>query len=66
LLAGAQAEGKIAADLDTRVLATALWNCQQGTRAYVLRTGDTAMADATLALLKDLVERTAGTSPSAR
>jgi AcrR family transcriptional regulator len=65
LLAGAQAEGKIAADLDVRVLATALWNCQQGTRAYVLRTGDTKMAEATLVLLKDLVARTAGTSPSA-
>jgi AcrR family transcriptional regulator len=64
LLAGAQAEGRIAPDLDPRVLATALWNCQQGTRAYVLRTGDAQMAEATLLLLKDLVARTAGTSPS--
>ncbi len=62
LLEGAQREGNVAADLDPRVLATALWNCQQGTRAYVLRTGDTQMADAVLELLLDLVSRTAGTS----
>jgi AcrR family transcriptional regulator len=63
LLAGAQAEGRIAADIDPRVLATALWNCQQGTRAYVLRTGDTETAEAVLHLLQDLLERTAGTEP---
>jgi AcrR family transcriptional regulator len=64
LLEEAQREGKVAADLDPRVLATAIWNCQQGTRAYVLRTGDTEMADAVLDLLRDLVSRTAGTSPA--
>lgn len=64
MLEGAQQEGKVAADLDPRVLATAIWNCQQGTRAYVLRTGDTEMADAVLDLLRDLVSRTAGTSPA--
>jgi AcrR family transcriptional regulator len=63
MLAGAQEEGRIAPDIDARVLATALYNCQQGTRAYVLRTGDTETADAVLALLKDLVARTAGTPP---
>jgi AcrR family transcriptional regulator len=62
LLAGAQNEGKIATDLDPRVLAVALWNCQQGTRAYVLRTGDTETAAAVLELLQDIVGRTAGTS----
>ena len=64
MLAGAQREGRIAADLDPYVLATTLWNCQQGTRAYVLRTGDTVTAAATLELLKDLIGRTAGTSPT--
>ena len=59
MLAGAQREGRVAADLDARVLATALFNCQQGTRAYVLRTGDTETAAAVLALLEDLVSRTA-------
>ncbi len=63
LLEGAQREGKVASDLDPRVLATALWNCWQGTRAYVLRTGDTEMADAVLELLRDLLSRTVGTSP---
>lgn len=63
MLEGAQHEGKVAADLDPHVLATMLWNCQQGTRAYVLRTGDTEMADAVLDLLRDLVARTVGTSP---
>ncbi len=63
MLAGAQAEGRIAADLDPLVLATALWNFQQGTRAYLLRTGDSAMADATLELFKDMIARTAGTTP---
>jgi AcrR family transcriptional regulator len=64
LLAGAQVEGRIAPDIDPRVLATALWNCQQGTRAYVLRTGDAETAAAVLHLLQDLVARTAGTQPS--
>ena len=62
LLEGAQREGKVAADLDAHVLATALWNCQQGTRAYILRTGDTEMANATLELLQDLLTRSAGSS----
>jgi AcrR family transcriptional regulator len=64
LLAGAQREGKIAPDIHPRILATALYNCQQGTRAYILRTGDVETADAVLGLLKDLVARTAATSPS--
>ena len=63
MLEGAQEEGAIAADLDAHLLATALWNFQQGTRAYILRSGDTATANATLDLLQDLVGRTAGTSP---
>lgn len=62
MLEGAQREGKVATDLDAHVLATALWNCQQGTRAYVLRTGDTKMADAVLELLQDLLSRTADTT----
>ncbi|MBT5772798.1 MAG: TetR/AcrR family transcriptional regulator [Dehalococcoidia bacterium] len=62
LLAGAQREGKVAADLNSRVLATTLWNCQQGTRAYILRTGDTEMANASLELLRDLLTRSAGSS----
>ena len=66
LLAGAQREGKVAADLDARVLATTLWNFQQGTRAYLLRTGDTEMANATLDLLQDLLGRSAGTSAVSR
>jgi AcrR family transcriptional regulator len=64
LIAGAQKEGRIAADIDSRVLATALWNCQQGTRTYVLRTGDTSTADAVLLLVLDLLLRTAATKPS--
>ena len=62
MLEGAQREGKIAPDLHARVLATALWNCQQGTRAYILRTGDTEMADAVLDMMKELLVRSAGTS----
>jgi TetR/AcrR family transcriptional regulator, transcriptional repressor of aconitase len=62
MIEGAQREGDVAADLDARVLATMLWNCQQGTRAYILRTGDVETANAILDLMQDLVERTAGTS----
>jgi len=65
LLSEAQGEGRIAGDIDPRVLATAMWNLQQGTRAYLLRTGDAEMADATLALMRDLIARTAGTVGSA-
>ena len=64
LLKGAQDEGKIAPDLDPYVLAAALWNCQQGIRAHILRTGDAELANAVLDLFKDLLLRTAGTSPS--
>jgi len=62
MIEGAQREGDVAADLDARVLATMLWNCQQGTRAYILRTGDVETANAILDLLQEIVERTAGTS----
>jgi len=62
---GAQQEGKIAADIDPHVLATMLWNCQQGTRAYILRTGDAEMANAILDLMKDLISRTVDTQPTA-
>ncbi len=64
LLEGAQREGKVAPDLDPLVLATALWNCQQGVRAFVLRTGDTEMANAVLEMLEDLVARTATSADS--
>ena len=60
LLEGAQREGKVAADLDATTLATMLWNCQQGTRAYILRTGDTEMADAELEMMRELVVRSVG------
>lgn len=64
MLAGAQREGRIAEDVSIEVLATALWNLQQGTRAYLLRTGDTEMARATLDLMQDLLVRSAGTASS--
>lgn len=62
MLAGAQREGRIAADLDAEVLATGMWNLQQGTRAYLLRTGDAEMARATLDVMGELMLRSAGTS----
>lgn len=64
MLAGAQRDGQIAADLDPEVLATGLWNLQQGTRAYLLRTGNAEMARATLDLVGDLLLRTADTAPA--
>ena len=64
MLEGAQSEGKVAADLDAHVLATTLWNCQQGTRAYILRTGNTETADAVLEMVTELVARTVGTDPA--
>ncbi len=64
MLEGARQEGDIAADLDGEVLATALWNLQQGTRAYLLRTGNSEMANATLALLLGVLERTADSASS--
>lgn len=58
----AQADGSVAADLDARVLATTVWNVQQGTRAHYLRTGDREMAMAVLAMIEDLIGRTAPVS----
>ena len=55
----AQAEGSVADDLDARILATTVWNAQQGTRGYYLRTGDRERALEVLDMLHELLARTA-------
>lgn len=59
LIEAAQREGSIGPDLDARILATTIWNTQQGTRAYYLRTGDRDSSLAVLEMLEQLLDRSA-------
>lgn len=57
MVEAAQKEGSIPSDVDARILAITLWNTQQGTRAYYLRTGDRETSLAVLDMMTDMLDR---------
>jgi AcrR family transcriptional regulator len=59
LLRQAQADGDLAADLDPHLLAVLSYACTEGSRAYLVRTGDHESVCAAYDLFCDLLARTA-------
>lgn len=66
MLEACQKEGTLPDDIDARLLAITLWNTQQGTRGYYLRTGDRETSMAVLDMIEELLNRLSGSLPDAR